>query len=94
VTDASVQGKHFDTEAGDGWLDLAFFGPPATGIELGLDTASAGTVSLRIIAQLRGLPPELVAPLGPRPPDRMPAVIQWNRLGASDMTLVTTAFDL
>jgi putative aminopeptidase FrvX len=94
VTDASVQGKHFEPEVGDGWLDLAFFGPPATGIELALDTASAGTVSLRIIAQTRGLPAELVAPLGPRPPDRMPAVIQWNRLGASDMTLVTTAFDL
>jgi hypothetical protein len=94
VTDASVQGKRFGVEAGDGWLDLAFFGPPPAGIELGLETASAGTIPLRIIAQARGLPAALTPALGPRPPDRMPGVIQWNELGASDMTLVTTSFDL
>ena len=94
VTAASVQGKSFAAEPDDGWLDLAFFGPPAAGIELDLETASTGTIPLRIIAQTRGLPASLVAPFGPRPPDRMPEVIQWNRLGASDMTLVTTSFDL
>jgi len=94
VTDASVQGKRFGTEADDGWLDVAFFGPPASGIELGLETASTGTVALRIIAHSRGLPVDLAAAFGPRPPDRMPEVIQWNELGASDMTLVTTSFDL
>ncbi|HEY3819412.1 MAG TPA: M28 family peptidase [Polyangiaceae bacterium] len=94
VTEASVQGKRFGVEADDGWLDLAFFGPPAAGIELDLETATTGAVPLRIIAQTRGLPPDLAAPLGPRPADRMPEVIQWNDLGASDMTLVTTSFDL
>jgi hypothetical protein len=94
VTNASVQGKPFAAETDDGWLDLAFFGPPASGLELVLETASAGTIPLHILAQTRGLPPELVAPLGPRPPDRMPEVVQWNRLEASDMTLVTTSFDL
>jgi len=94
VTDASVQGKHFAAEADDGWLDLAFFGPPPAGIELVLEAASTGTVPLRIIAQTRGLPATLAAPFGLRPADRMPEVIQWNDLGASDMTLVTTSFDL
>jgi hypothetical protein len=94
VTDASVQGKRFGTETDDGWLDVAFFGPPASGIELVLETASTGAVALRIIAQTRGLPAVLAAPLGPRPPDRMPEVVQRNELGASDMTLVTTSFDL
>jgi hypothetical protein len=94
VTHASVQDRPFAAETDDGWLDLAFFGPPASGLELVLETASTGTIPLRIIAQTRGLPPELAAPLGPRPPDRMPEVIQWNRMAASDMTLVTTSFDL
>jgi hypothetical protein len=94
VTDASVQGKRFGTEPGDGWLDVAFFGPPPSGIDLFLETASTGTVALRIIAQTRGLPAVLAAPFGPRPPDRMPEVIQWSELRASDMTLVTTSFDL
>jgi hypothetical protein len=94
VTDASVQGKRFGTETDDGWLDLAFFGPPSSGLELVLETASTGPVALRIIAQTRGLPASVAGPFGPRPPDRMPEVIQWNELGASDMTLVTTSFDL
>jgi hypothetical protein len=94
VTDASVQGKRFGAETDDGWLDLAFFGPPPSGIELDLETASTGTLALRIIAQTRGLPPALTEPFGPRPLDRMPEVIQWNDLGASDMTLVTTSFEL
>jgi len=94
VTDASVQGKRFGAETDDGWLDLAFFGPPAAGLELVLETVSTGPISLRIIAQTRGLPAALAVPFGPRPPDRMPEVSQSNHLGASDMTLVTTSFDL
>jgi hypothetical protein len=51
-------------------------------------------VTLHIVAQTRGLPLSLIAPLGPRPPDRMPAVVQSNPLHASDMTLVASSFQL
>ena len=94
MTSASVQGKHFGTERDDGWLDLAFFGPPASGLDFVLSTASGAPVTLRIVAQTRGLPADLAAPLGPRPPARMPLVVQWNPLRASDMTLVASSFQL
>jgi hypothetical protein len=94
VTRASVQDKPFGVVAADGWLDLAFFGPPPSGLELHLETESTAPVALHIVAQTRGLPAELVAAFGPRPPALMPAVVQHNVLWASDMTLVTTSFDL
>ena len=94
VTKAAVQGKPFGVVASDGWLDLAFFGPPPEGLELDLETAATGPVPLHVVAQLRGLPAEPAAPLGPRPPSLMPEVVQRSPLSASDMTLVTTSFDL
>jgi hypothetical protein len=93
VRSASVQGRSFGPEE-NGWLDLAFFGPPGDGLELDLGAASEGPVTLHIVAQTRGLPTELAAPLGRRPADRMPSVVQRNSLGASDMTLVTSSFQL
>jgi hypothetical protein len=93
VTSASVEGKSF-SPVEDGWLDLAFFGPPGTGLELDLVSRATAPVDLHIVAQTRGLPAELASPFGPRPVDRMPAVVQWNALRASDMTLVTSTFQL
>ena len=93
VKSASVQGRSFGPEE-DAWLDLAFFGPPGDGLELDLEAASRGPVTLHIVAQTRGLPAELAAPLGSRPADRMPSVVQSNPLRASDMTLVASSFQL
>jgi hypothetical protein len=93
VKSASVQARTFGPED-DGWLDLAFFGPPGDGLELDLEAASSGPVTLHIVAQTRGLPTELAAPLGRRPSDGMPSVMQANPLGASDMTLVASSFEL
>ncbi|MGH7293966.1 MAG: M20/M25/M40 family metallo-hydrolase, partial [Polyangiaceae bacterium] len=62
VTSAKVQGKAFGPEAKDGWLDLAFFGPPGTGLELDMDSDANAPLMLRIVAQTRGLPPSLLAP--------------------------------
>ena len=90
---ARVQGRPFEPES-DGWLDLAFFGPPGDGLELELDTASTEPASLHIVAQTRGLPPSVAATLGPRPEGTMPAVVQWNAMLASDMTLVASSFPL
>ena len=94
VTSATIQGKPFGAEPNDGWLDLAFFGPPATGLDLVLTAAATAQVTLRIVAQTRGLPADLASRLGPRPGDLMPAVVQWNPAAASDMTLVTSSFQL
>jgi hypothetical protein len=93
VTSASVQGRPFSVEPGDGWLELVFFGPPAEGLDLVLATAPGTPVRVVALAQTRGLPPEAAAPLGPRPVDRMPAV-SWSPLYASDMTLAISAVDL
>jgi hypothetical protein len=106
VVSANVQGRPFAPIAADGWLDLAFLGPPEDGLDLTLVTATSsgtgrrertenttGGVRLTALAQTRGLPADLVAPLGPRPPDRM-AAVGWNPLHASDMTLAAASFDL
>ncbi len=92
ITSASVAGKAFSTEPDEGWVDLIFFGPPPEGIEVAFETR-ANAVAVRVVAQMRGLPPALAAGLGSRPPDRMPAV-GWNVLRASDMTLVGATFKL
>jgi hypothetical protein len=98
VASAAVQGIAFGTVPLDGWLELAFFGPPAEGLDLSLSLANvaepARRVVLTAVAQTRGLPPEVAAPLGPRPPDRMPAVVHMNAMHAGDMTLVASSFDL
>jgi hypothetical protein len=93
VTSASVQGKPFAPVPQDGWLELAFFGPPEDGLDVTIVAAGAGSVPLTALAQTRGLPAEVAAPLGPRPPDRMPAVGS-NILRASDMTLTAASFAL
>jgi hypothetical protein len=94
VTSASVQARRFGTVPEDGWLDLVFFGPPAGGLELELETTSGEPVHLQLLAQSRGLPPALTGSLGGRPEGTMPKVVQSNTLRASDMTLVTASFDL
>ncbi|HEY1692057.1 MAG TPA: M28 family peptidase [Polyangiaceae bacterium] len=94
VLSASVQGKAFDPLPRSGWLDLAFFGPPPAGLALDLRVSSQGTVTLYTVAKTRGLPPSAAATVGPRPPDRMPAVVQFNPMLASDTTLVASSFQL
>jgi hypothetical protein len=94
VASATVQGMPFGTVPRDGWIDLAFFGPPAEGLDLAIDADASRPIRLTAIAQTRGLPRELAASLSPRPPDRMPAVVQYNALCASDMTVVASSFDL
>jgi hypothetical protein len=87
---ATVQGIPFGPEPRDGWLELAFFGPPAEGLDLAIVAESGHRFSLTAVRQSRGLPPELATQLGPRPPDRMPAVVQMDSMHASDMTLVSS----
>jgi hypothetical protein len=94
VVSASVQGIPFGNEPQDGWLELAFFGPPAEGLDLTIVAEAGRRIALTTVAQTRGLPQELAASLSPRPPDRMPAVVQGDALRASDMTLVAASFDL
>jgi hypothetical protein len=94
VISASVQGMPFGTVPGDGWLELAFFGPPVEGLDLVIVAESAHALRLTATAQTRGLPRELAATLAPRPADRMPTVIQFSALMASDMTLASSSFDL
>lgn len=94
VTSASVQGKPFSLEPSDAWLELMFAGPPATGLDLVLTTTSTAPVPLRILTQSRGLPADLAAPFGPRPPGTMPSIGPRGAMRASDMTLTTTSFDL
>jgi hypothetical protein len=90
VSAGFVQGRAFGPVS-DGWLDLAFAGPPDDGLELEL-TAGGGPLDLTVVAQTRGLPAALVAPLGPRPADLMPEVA--GPLRASDMTLIAGSFQL
>jgi hypothetical protein len=94
VLSASVQGIPFGTVPGDGWLELAFSGPPVEGLDLVIVAESDRPLHLTATAQTRGLPRELVAALAPRPPDRMPTVVQFSALMASDMTLAASSFDL
>jgi hypothetical protein len=94
VVASRVQGRTFGVEPRDGWVDLAFFGPPPEGLELELVAATHGRVTLSAVVQTRGLPAELEPRLGPRPPDRMPEVARRIRLPASDVTLVAASFDL
>jgi hypothetical protein len=94
IVTSRVQGRPFGVEPADGWLDLAFFGPPAEGLELELVAEAGAHIALSAVAETRGLPPELLAPLGPRPPDRMPEVGRWIRVRASDMTFAAASFDL
>jgi len=93
IASARVQDRAFSVEPQDGWLDLAYFGPPPEGLDLVLATDAAQPLSLRIVAQLRGLPRELQPTPGPRPADRMPAV-GGSSLRASDMTLVSSSVQL
>jgi hypothetical protein len=90
VTAGVVQGRPFGP-AGDGWLDLVYFGPPDEGLDLQL-TAADNAIDLTVVSQTRGLPEALLAPLGPRPPDLMPRV--WSPMPASDMTLIAGSFQL
>jgi hypothetical protein len=91
VASASVQGRPFSVEPEDGWLDLAYFGPPPEGLDVVLTTPASDPVALRVVAQIRGLPPGLGSLLGPRPADLMPAV-GWSTFRSSDMTLVDASF--
>jgi hypothetical protein len=94
VLSATVQGLPFGTVPLDGWLELGFFGPPADGLDLVIVVESDRRFRLTAVAQTRGLPRELASALGPRPPDRMPAVVYASVVRASDMTLVGSSFDL
>lgn len=89
VTAAKVQGRAFGPGS-DGWIDLAFAGPPEDGLELEL-TGPGGPISVTVIAHTRGLPEGAAGPLGPRPAGLMPEVAR-NPLRASDMTLVEGTF--
>jgi hypothetical protein len=51
VAAAVVQGRSFGP-APDGWVDLAYFGPPEDGLELEL-TAPAAPLSLTLVTQTR-----------------------------------------
>jgi hypothetical protein len=88
VSRGVVQGRAFGTVR-DGWLDLAFVGPPVDGVDLEV-TADDGPIDLTVVTQSRGLP--VVLPLTPRPADLMPEV--GGALRASDMTLVAGSFRL
>jgi hypothetical protein len=90
VTARAVEDRPFGP-AGDGWLDLVYFGPPDDGLDLEL-TALDDAIELTVVTQTPGLPAALLAPLGPRPPDLMPRV--WSPMPASDMTLVAGRFQL
>jgi hypothetical protein len=94
IVASRVQGRSFGLEPEDGWLDLAFVGPPAEGLELELVCREGARVVLSVVAQTRGLPAELLGSLGPRPPHLMPGVGRWARLRASDVTLAAASFDL
>ena len=91
---ATVEGIPFGPEPRDGWLELAFFGPPAEGLDLDIVAESGHRFSLMAVRQTRGLPPELATQLGPRPTDRMPAVIQMDPMHAGDMTLIASSLEL
>ncbi len=88
VSRAAVQGRAFGAVR-DGWIDLAFVGPPLDGLDLAL-TADDGPIELNVVTQSRGLP-AVLAP-SPRPADLMPEV--GGTLRASDMTLVSGSFRL
>jgi hypothetical protein len=90
VSRALVQGRPFGPVR-DGWVDLAFVGPPPDGLDLEV-TAADGPVDLTVVAQSRGLPGIAGAPIAPRPLDLMPEV--GGALRASDMTLVARSFRL
>jgi hypothetical protein len=89
---ASVQGRPFGTMS-DGWLDLAFFGPPPAGLDLEVTCGTAAKVDVRVLAELRGLPQELAGGMPRRPPDRMAAVGR-TPLRSSDVTLVGARTEL
>ncbi len=88
VRSARVEEASFGL-AGDGWLDLAYAGPPEDGLDFEVTTAP-GPVSLTVVAQSRGLP--VGVGLQPRPEALMPEVSSPTR--ASDMTLTSSSFQL
>ncbi|HEX8789745.1 MAG TPA: M20/M25/M40 family metallo-hydrolase [Polyangiaceae bacterium] len=90
VTTASVEGRPFATEPDDGWLDLAYFGPPPWGLDVTLTGKPGPPIPIHLVAQLRGLPGSAF-PGSQRPSGVMPGV-GWNALFTSDMTLVTMSY--
>lgn len=91
VLAGSIDGRSFGPASG-GWLDLAYAGPQAEGLDLTL-TSRGGPVALTIVDQSRGLPDAPGVALGPRPAGLMPAVA-GSPLRASDMTLIVGSFQL
>jgi hypothetical protein len=90
VSRGLVQGRVFGPVR-DGWMDLAFVGPPPDGIDLEV-IAADGPIHLTVVAQSRGLPAIPATPITARPADLMPEV--GGALRASDMTLVATSVRL
>jgi len=95
VLGASVEGKPIKNsqvlkyDSNQPW-QLAFYGPPAEGIDLDLQLPPAQPLKLRVVDQSFELPASLAGSHKPRPDDKMPTAYPFNPYG--DATMVSKTF--
>lgn len=96
VIASSVNGKQIEnsqmpaqTELNRLWR-LAYYAPPAEGIELDLQVRSSESLKLRVQDQSFELPASLTASFKPRPADKIPTAYPFNPFG--DATIVSKSF--
>ena len=96
VLGATVSGKQIPNskalqfDPNQPW-QLAFYGPPAEGIDLDLQLPPSQPLKLRVVDQSFELPPSLAAS-HPRPADRIPTSYPFNPYGDATMVSKTFAF--
>jgi hypothetical protein len=92
---ASVNGKQIPNskvlqyDQNQPW-QLAFYGPPAEGIDLDLQLPPSQPLKLRVVDQSFELPASLAASHRPRPADKIPTAYPFNPYG--DATMVSKIF--
>jgi len=96
VLGASVNGKQIENsqvlkpDPNRPWL-LAYYGPPAAGIELDLQIRPSQPLKLRVMDQSFELPASLTASFKPRPADKIPTAYPFNPFG--DATMISKRFE-
>jgi hypothetical protein len=97
VLGASVNGKPIKNskvmqpDPNQPW-QLAFYGPPAEGVELDLQLPPSQPIKMRVVDQSFELPASLTASHKARPADKIPTAYPFNPYGDATMVSKTFAF--
>ena len=96
VIGASINGKQIENsqvlqyDPNRPW-QLAYYGPPAEGIDLDLQLRPSQPLKIRVMDQSFELPASLTAAFKPRPADKIPTAYPFNPFG--DATMVSKRFE-